>query len=131
MKLTNSFIVAMDITSQPDKRKKPGGNGPSIGGFHFLLVFVVLRSLLFNGLELLDELKIGFFTFGDAPVLATVANAAGRNNDDPDSTDISDSFVAFNDLFGVDPGLSSSLRSFSFCRFKNASSQKKNVLLLP
>lgn len=75
----------------------------------------MLRSLHFNGLALLDELKIGFFTLGDAPVFATVAKADGRSNDDPDSTDISDSFVIFNaDLFGVAPGLSSSLRSFSF-----------------
>lgn len=107
-------------TSQPDKRKNPGGNGPSIGGFHFLFVFVVvLRSLHFIGLELLDEVKVGFFTLGDAPVLATVA-ATGRSNEDPDSTDISDSLVEVNaDLIGVDLGLSSSLRSFSFCTNKN------------
>lgn len=109
MKIEN---MAVCHTSQPDKRRNPGGNFPNIGGFHFLLLFVtLLRSLLFNGLELLDELKIGFFTLGDAPVFATVAKAEGRSNDDPDSTDISDSFFIFNaDLFGV----SISLRSFSF-----------------
>lgn len=76
------------------------------------------RSLFFNGLEVLDVLlKIGFFTLGDAPVFVTVVRAAGRSNDDPYSTDALDSFVKFNaDLFGVDPGLSNSLRSFSFYR---------------
>lgn len=65
----------------------------------------------------MDEVKIGFLTFGDAPVLVTVARTAGRSNDDPDSTEISDSLAKFNAaLFGVDPGLSSSLRSFSFYR---------------
>lgn len=110
----------LNYTSQPAKRKNPGGNGPSSGGFHFLLLLTVLLSLFFIGLELLDELKIGFLTLGDAPVFVTVAKAEGRSNDDPDSTDISDSFALFNaDLFGVDPGLSNSLRSFSFYRMIN------------
>lgn len=79
----------------------------------------MLRSLFFNGLELLDEVKIGFFTFGDAPVFVTVATAEDRSSDDPESTDISDSFVVFiADLVGVDSGFSSSLRSFSFYRKK-------------
>lgn len=106
------------VTSQPDKRKNPGGNGPSIGGFHFLCAFTVLRSLLFKGLALLDELKVGFLILGDAPVFMTAA--AGRSNDDADSTDISDSFAILStDLFGMDPGLSSSLRSFSFWQLMN------------
>lgn len=66
---------------------------------------MLLRSLLFNGLELLDELKIGFFTLGDAPVFATLVRADGRSNDDPHSTDITESFAKFKAaLFGVDPG---------------------------
>lgn len=117
-------------TSQPDKRKNPGGNGPNIGGFHFLFVFDdVLRSLHFIGLELLDEVNVGFLTLGDAPVFVTFASAMGRSNDDPDSTDISDSLIELTaDLFGVDPGLSNSLRSFSF--YKNNDDELKTTFFV-